>query len=114
MAKSYKLLSVRDILHNYEFSHRFYSYFASQVAKDACQRYNCTHKDSLHAIDIAERFGLGEDISQEVRDTAAHAAYAAAHAVAAHAPPDHYKPLLLECIQKRLSKVERIIILGEE
>jgi len=93
---------------------------------------------SLAAIDIAERFGNGEDFSQEVLKktcddayTAANAAYAsyatgaaysataaysaasATYAATNAAASDDYKPLLLDLINKRLTKAERVLIFGE-
>jgi len=82
---NFKNLSLEQILQKYEFPHRFLVYFASQCAKDA-QQYNNKKPDprSLKAIEIAERFGNGEEFTQEfLRETAnaaAYAAYAAANA----------------------------------
>ena len=169
--KNLKSMSTDEILKSYEFPHKFYVYYASQIAKNAMEKY-VKSKDrderSLKAIDIAERFGNGEDISQKVLEdtvssscTAAHAAhygnaansaahvaaanaaYAAANAAhaaanaanaaphyaaasaAAHYAAAHYadnarkeaetynKELLLSLIETRLTKLEKLLILGE-
>jgi len=74
-----------DIIKKYEFPHRFLVYFASQCAKDA-QQYNNKKPDprALKAIEIAERFGNGEEFTpgflKEIADSAYAAAYAAANA----------------------------------
>ena len=150
----YKTLTTDQILKSYELPHRLLVYFASQVAKDALSRVKSPDERSLHAIDVAERFGNGESFTEEELKevcAAAHAAYAAAKAAhvaayaaanAAHAAAyaayaayavnaaayaanaasnaaasarakDNYKSLLLELIETRLSKLERLLILGE-
>jgi hypothetical protein len=175
--KHYKTLTTEQILKTYEFSHRFLVYYASQVAKDAMVRANCTDERSLHAVDVAERFGNGEAFTEkELREVAAAAdtvyaaAYAASNAVyaasnavyaasnaasnaaayAANAAADavyaanaasnaanaaayasyaasyaanavyaaahseaqkYYKDMLLELIEKRLTKLEKLLIL---
>ena len=148
----YKTLTTDQILKSYELPHRLLVYFASQVAKDALSRVKSPDERSLHAIDVAERFGNGESFTEEeLKEVceAAHAAYAAAKAAhvaayaaanAAHAAAyaayaayavnaaayaanaasnaaasarakDNYKSLLLELIEKRLTKVEKLLIL---
>ena len=165
--KALRNLTADQILKSYELPHRLLVYFASQVAKDALSRVKSPDERSLHAIDVAERFGNGESFTEEelkevcAAAHAAHAAYVAAHApyVAADAAyavnaaayaayaaakaayvavdaayavnaaayaanaaakaavsagvKDNYKSLLLELIETRLSKLERLLILGE-
>ena len=81
--KSFKNKTTEQILKSYEFPHRFLVYYASQCAKDAVQAYS---KDpdprTLKAIDITERFGLGEEIGQEELIKTTGDAYAAADAAA--------------------------------
>ena len=77
-------LSLEQSIRKFELPHRFLVYYASQCAKDAVQAYS---KDpdprTLKAIDITERFGLGEEIGQEELIKTANGAYAASYA--AHA-----------------------------
>ena len=130
--------SLKQIITSHEFPHRFLVYFASQCSKDACIKANWTDARSLKAIEIAERFGNGEEFSMEelkrvhaaaidARSTAS-TSYASASFFAATAIScaishsysigycsslaDTYKPLLLDLIEKRLTKLERLIILG--
>ena len=79
-------LSIQQILQKYEFPHRFLVYFASQCAKDAQQYNKKPDPRALKAIEIAERFGNGEEFTPEFLKEIAHAAnaaYAATHAAAA-------------------------------
>jgi hypothetical protein len=87
-------MSVYDILTQHDFPHRFYAYFASQCAKDALSKDKNVDPRSKLAVDVAERFGNGEDFTQAylqevVADAAvqaaAYAAYAAANAAYAAA-----------------------------
>jgi hypothetical protein len=133
--KNLEAMSVYDILTQHDFPHRFYVYFASQCAKDALFKVKDVDPRSKLAVDVAERFGNGEDFTQaylkEVADAAANAAHYAAYsaayaadsatyATAAHsaaraaysAANAHYKPLLLSLIQTRLTEFERVMILG--
>jgi hypothetical protein len=80
-------LAVRDILHRYDFPHRFLVYFASQCAKDAIatvqKRSPKVKFDErvLAGVDIAERFGSGEQFTEEfLKET--HAATSAASTAA--------------------------------
>lgn len=57
--------SVREILNSYDFPHRFVVYFIAQCSKDVLQCVKCPDSRSLKAIEIAERFGNGEDFSKE-------------------------------------------------
>jgi len=79
-----KKLTIRQILEKYEFPHRFLVYFASQCAKDAQQYNKKPDPRALKAIEIAERFGNGEEFTpgflKEIADSAYAAAYAAANA----------------------------------
>ena len=136
--KALRNLTTDQILKSYELPHRFCVYFASQVAKDALSRVKSPDERSLHAIDVAERFGNGESFTEEELKevcAAAHAAYAAAkaayvavdaayavnaaayaanaasNAAASARAKDNYKSLLLELIEKRLTKVEKLLIL---
>lgn len=144
-------LSVTQILTNYEFSHRFLAYFASQCAKKLMKQLEDHDPKSLKAIEIAERFGNGEDFSKvfskeelkEVHDGSILAfykstfitskAYAAAHDAYAYVicyyfsnPIKVYtllgysysfceqtdKPLLLDLIKTRMTKLEKLFIFG--
>jgi len=84
----YKTLTTDQILKSYELPHRLLVYFASQVAKDALSRVKSPDERSLHAIDVAERFGNGESFTEEelkevcAAAHAAHAAYVAAYVAA--------------------------------
>ena len=133
-------LSIQQILQKYEFPHRFLVYFASQCAKDAQQYNKKPDPRSLKAIEIAERFGNGEEFTPEFLKEIAHAAnaaYAATHAAAAAdaadaaadaanaaayaayaaanaanaAAQDKYKQLLIDLIDSRLTQLERVLIL---
>ncbi len=96
--KKLSSLSLESILEDYEFPHRFLVYFASQCAKDAQGLSKKTPDPrTLTAIDVAERFGNGEEFTPEyldrVRDDARAAAadaraYAAAATYAAYAAAD--------------------------
>jgi hypothetical protein len=78
--KNLETMSVRAILTQHDFPHRFYAYFASQCAKDALSKAKNVDPRSKLAVDVAERFGNGEDFTQEylqeVIDTASANAYA--------------------------------------
>jgi hypothetical protein len=137
--KNLEAMPIYDILTKHDFPHRFYAYFAAQCAKGALSKVKNVDPRSKTAVDVAERFGNGEDFTQEylqeVVDTAysaafyaahsahaahsaaysaAHAAYAAHYAAAASAAAAyaHYKPLLLSLIRTRLTEFERIMILN--
>jgi len=104
-------LSIQQILQKYEFPHRFLVYFASQCAKDAQQYNKKPDPRSLKAIEIAERFGNGEEFTQEfLKETAnsANAARAADYAAA----QEKYKQLLIDLIDSRLTQLERLLIFG--
>ena len=58
-------MSLDQILKTYDLPHRLLAYFASQCAKDALIRADVGDPRSMLAVDVAERFGNGEDFSQE-------------------------------------------------
>ena len=97
---NFKNKTTEQILKSYEFPHRFLVYYASQCAKGAVQAHvKAPDPGTLKAIDITERFGLGEEIGQEelikttgdayaagyTSNAAARAAYAASYAADAAA-----------------------------
>ena len=80
---NFKNKTTEQILKSYEFPHRFLVYYASQCAKGAVQAHvKDPDPGTLKAIDITERFGLGEEIGQEELIKTTGDAYAAAHAAA--------------------------------
>ena len=80
-------MSIHHILTQHDFPHRFYAYFASQCAKDVLSKSKNVDPRSKLAVDVAERFGNGEDFTQEylkeVKDAANAASAAAASVYAA-------------------------------
>ena len=89
---------LKQIIDSYDFDPRFLSYFASQCAKEAMTKVKDPDPDprSMLAIEVAERYGNGEDFDQgyldKVRDDAAAAAarYASLYAYdAAYDAADH-------------------------
>ena len=80
-------MSIHHILTQHDFPHRFYAYFASQCAKDVLSKSKNVDPRSKTAVDVAERFGNGEDFTQEylkeVKDAANAASAAAASVYAA-------------------------------
>ncbi len=107
----FKSKTLRQILHI--LPHRLIVYFASQCAKDAMSKTKAKNQDprSLTAIDVAERFGNGEDFTPEhLKKTWDDANAADAARAANAASEEHYKPLLLDLIDKRLTKVEKLLI----
>ena len=128
-------LTIDQILKQHEFPHRFYVYFASQCAKDALSKTKDPDPRSVLAVDVAERFGNGEVFEQSYLEqvandaacpsaspatytasaaSASSAASAAYTASSAFYASNYYKPLLLELITKRFTKLERLLILGIE
>ena len=78
---NFKNKTTEQILKSYEFPHRFLVYYASQCAKGAVQAHvKDPDPGTLKAIDITERFGLGEEIGQEELIKTTGDAYAAARA----------------------------------
>jgi hypothetical protein len=80
-------MSIHDILTQHDFPHRFYAYYAAQGAKDALSKAKVVHSASRLAVDVAERFGNGEDFTQEYLKEVADAAsvYAASYAASVYA-----------------------------
>ncbi len=82
---NFENMTTREILYKYEFPHRFLVYFASQCAKDSQRSNKNPDPRTLTAIDVAERFGNGEEFTpgclKRVRE-GAYATYAAAYAAA--------------------------------
>jgi hypothetical protein len=85
--KHYSKLSITEILTNYELPKRLVVYFFSQVAKDLLKTEKAKQDPrTLKAIDIAERYGNGEDFtSEELKKVAddAYTAYTYAYTAAA-------------------------------
>jgi len=75
-------MTIQHILTSYDFSPRFLAYFASQCAKEAMTTVKDPDPRSMLAIEVAERYGNGEDFDQgyldKVRDDAAAASAPAA------------------------------------
>ena len=75
--KNLTSLSLDQILKTYDLPHRLLVYFSSQCAKDALSRIKDPDPRSVLAVDVAERFGNGEDFSQEYLHKVYDDAYAA-------------------------------------
>ena len=78
-------MSIDQILKTYDLPHRLLAYFSSQCAKDALSRIKDPDARSTLAVDVAERFGNGEDFSQEYLEKVQDDAYSAYSALAASA-----------------------------
>jgi len=135
-------MTLQPILDSYDFDPRFLSYFASQCAKEAMTTVKDPDPRSMLAIEVAERYGNGEDFDQGYLDkvradafaaayayASSSASYAAAHSAAASyysaaasaaysaaralgKDEDYFVPLLLRLIETRLTKLEQYLILG--
>jgi hypothetical protein len=68
--------TVDQILNSYDFPHKFYVKYAVACARLAISKVDKPSPEDLHAIDLADRFSLGEQISQEELKAAADASYA--------------------------------------
>ena len=127
--------TVDQILKSYDFPHKFYVKYAVACARLCIAKVGKPSPEALHALDLADRFSLGdEQISQEELRAAADAAYAAntvaaayaaytaapyaaAHAAAyssssaAHAASSEVvRRLLLDLIDKEFSELEKLLL----
>lgn len=147
LEKRFALKTMREILTTYEFPHRFLAYAGSQFAKEGLKFIKHADPRALKAVEIAERFGNGEDFSKEELEQVfndAHSAYCsvftrdAGKLLASYCPvyataysaayvtafdadslPSVYfaystphKPLLLNLIKTRMTKLEKLLIFG--
>jgi hypothetical protein len=73
--------TVDQILKSYDFPHKFYVKYAVACARLCIAKVDKPSPEALHAIDLADRFSLGdEQISQEELKAAANASYSASYA----------------------------------
>ena len=83
-------ITLNQILKTYDLPHRLLVYFSSQCAKDALSRIKDPDPRSSLAVDVAERFGNGEDFSQEYLHKVYDDAYAATSAAYAASSAAYY------------------------
>jgi hypothetical protein len=122
--------TVDQILNSYDFPHKFYVKYAVACARLAISKVDKPSPEALHAIDLADRFSLGdEQISQEELKAAANASYSAsyaantsyyayaayytaytANAAANASSPEVVKQLLLDLIDKEFSELEKLLL----
>lgn len=147
LKEHFAIKTMREILSAYDFPKRFLAYAGSQFAKEDLKHIRHADPRAVKAVEIAERYGNGEDFSRyELEQVCndAHSAYCsvftrdAAELLASYCPvyataytaiyaaafdadslPYVYfsysaphKPFLIELIETRMSKLEKLLIFG--